>query len=277
MTTWDYIRDLFEPDDQVAVCWKKGDDKFNHRFVTASAACKEPFQRFLRAMNAQGANVYITMNPLKPGARSRTKQDVLEIRRVYLDIDHDGERVLLSILTSSTLPRPNYVLNTSPAKYQVIWNVQGFDVTAAETLMRSLSREFHTDPATVDVCRVFRLPGLHNKKYDATFRVTARHLTSIVYGPCHFLSYDSTPVTRTQNRAHVVSGPRHSKSERDWAYCCQRLWPDPNDAAVIAELLTEMERRAQGRRSKPRYYAELTVNNARAYMAAKRDSSNRAE
>jgi len=32
------------------------------------------------------------MNPLKPGARGRTKEDIHSIRHLYLDLDHEAER-----------------------------------------------------------------------------------------------------------------------------------------------------------------------------------------
>lgn len=276
MTTWEYIRDLFKPTDRIAICWKiHTEHYFNQRIVTAEAACTDRYQRFLRAMNAQGNNVYISMNPIRADSmQHRQKTDIAEIRRIYLDVDHDGDNVLNTILTDSSLPKPNYVLNTSPAKYQIIWNVTGFSPDQAEALMRSLCRQFHSDRATVDIARVFRLPGLHNKKYDATFRVTARKLTTTVYTAASFPAPDSTTTATGITRQRSLSTtPRNTQSERDWAYCCRALWPDPNNETVVAKLLAEMERRAQGRRAKPRYYAELTVSKARKYIAAKRGFS----
>jgi hypothetical protein len=279
MTTWDYILDLFRPHDRVVICWKLHTAAaFNQRFLTAQQACQDPFQRFLRAMNSQGNNIYIGMNPIRPGATTRTKKDIAEVRRIYLDLDHDGDTSLQGILNSTIVPQPNYVLNTSPAKYQVIWNVKDFQSDPAEALMRHLAREFRADPGTIDVSRVFRLPGLHNKKYEATFRVTVRKLTSTLYTPAQFPAPASVPAPTPQKSSHPGTKQRHSRSEIDWAYCCHALWPDPASTAVIAHLTDEMERRAQGRRAKPRYYAELTVSKAADYIASKkRDSSGGSE
>jgi hypothetical protein len=274
MTTWEYIRELFRPTDRVAICWKVHTEKlFNQRVVTAETACSERYQRFLRAMNAQGNNVYIGMNPVRAeSGQHRLKNDIAEIRRVYLDLDDDGETTLATILNSSSLPQPNYVLNTSPGKYQLIWNVRLFERNDAETLMRSLCRQFNADPANVDISRVFRLPGLHNKKYDATFQVTARKMSATVYTPRDFPSYapSSTPAPRKRSGSTLTNTPSH----RDWAWVCRQLWNAPDPEAVRSQLTDELARRAQVRnKPKPRYYAELTFNKALAYIAAKRASS----
>ncbi|HET6844818.1 MAG TPA: DNA-primase RepB domain-containing protein [Candidatus Angelobacter sp.] len=274
MTTWDYIRELFQPTDRVAICWKIYTEKrFNQRVVTAETACSERYQSFLRAMNVQGNNIYIGMNPIRPDAgQKRHKEDIAEVRRVYLDIDNDAEAILNRILTGSNLPKPNYVLNTSPGKYQLLWNVRDFERNDAESLMRSLCREFQADPANVDISRVFRLPGLHNKKYDATFQVTAQKLSSAIYTPRDFPSYASstTPAPRQRATSKLTGTPSHL----DWAWVCRQLWNTRDPEAVRSQLTDELERRARVRnKPKPRYYAELTFNKAVAYIAAKRPFS----
>ena len=65
---------------------------------------------------------------------------------------------------------PNYVLNTSPDKFQVVWKVEGMTIE---------DREFDGDAAATDSTRVLRLPGFANKKYEADFyvRVPAYSIT----------------------------------------------------------------------------------------------------
>lgn len=41
--------------------------------------------------------IYIGMNPLKAQAATRTKKEVHLIRRVYIDLDYDGETALEAI------------------------------------------------------------------------------------------------------------------------------------------------------------------------------------
>jgi|SRR5579883_1267274 len=275
MTTWEYIRDLFKPTDRVAICWKVHTEKhFNQRIVTAELACSDRYQRFLRAMNAKGNNVYIGMNPIRPESKyHRQKDDIAEIRRIYLDIDTNAVEVLKTILDSE-LPTPSYVLNTSPGKYQIIWNVTRFERDQAEALMRSLCRHFHADPANVDISRVFRLPGLHNKKYDATFQVTARKLSSILYTPQEFPVADPALLTATAARDRSPSTLANTPSHRDWAWVCHQLWLTRDFNAVRAQIVSELERRAHVRKkAKPRYYAELTFEKACTYIAAKRGFS----
>jgi hypothetical protein len=61
------------------------------------------------------------MNPLKKDALTRTKEQIESIRHVYLDLDHGGSQALEAIENSSVVPKPNYVLNSSPEKHQVVW------------------------------------------------------------------------------------------------------------------------------------------------------------
>jgi hypothetical protein len=61
------------------------------------------------------------MNPLRKHVSTRTKQDIKSIRHVYLDLDHGGQEALNSIENSSAVPKPNYVLTSSPGKFQIVW------------------------------------------------------------------------------------------------------------------------------------------------------------
>jgi RepB DNA-primase from phage plasmid len=64
------------------------------------------------------------MNSLQHHASTRTKEDIEKISHVYLDIDHGGTASLEALENSDLVPRPNYVLNTSPEKFQVVWKVE---------------------------------------------------------------------------------------------------------------------------------------------------------
>ena len=132
-------------------------------------------------MNANGYDVYISQNTLNGDSAHRRKQDVEAIRHVYLDLDQDGDRALKAIQASDKLPRPNFVIDTSPGKHQVIWKVEGMSQADAENLMRAMAREFGGDPAATDSTRVLRLPGFYNKKYEAPYRIEARQESSQVY------------------------------------------------------------------------------------------------
>src|SRR5437867_7858232 len=95
--------------------------------------------------------MYLSMNPLKPKARGRTKQDIARVRHLYLDLDHNGAHALAAILGDPRLPKPSYVLDTSPGKHQVIWKVAGLTAENAERLQRAMATAYGADRAATDV------------------------------------------------------------------------------------------------------------------------------
>src|SRR6202043_1378625 len=124
---------------------------------------------------------------------NRTKENVREFRHVYLDLDEDAGASLHALRTSGDAPSPNFVLDTSPGKHQVVWRVQGLDQEHAESLLRSLANQFHGDPAATDVSRVLRLPGFTNRKYNETFVVRVHHETDAQYHGQDFHVQEDSP------------------------------------------------------------------------------------
>ena len=167
VTSWDYIKDNYDPDDRLAVVIKNQQkDRVIQRIDTAKAIASPDFQKWLRYHNAHGGDDLSHDQRLE--ARSHWTDpprppDV--IRHVYLDIDTDGPAVLQKVMDDPRIPKPNYVLNTSPAKYQTVWKVQDFSIGQAESLQRVMAAEFGADRAVVDAARVLRIPGFYNKKY----------------------------------------------------------------------------------------------------------------
>jgi len=89
-------------------------------------------------------------------------------------LDHGGPEALEAVEHSSLVPKPNYVLNSSPDKHQVVWKVEGMNLEEAEAILHAMADEFGGDPAATDATRVLRVPGFANKKYDKNFYVEAR-------------------------------------------------------------------------------------------------------
>jgi hypothetical protein len=114
------------------------------------------------------------MNPIKDGAYNRAKADIKDIRHVYLDLDRKGEEALQAIRNSTEVPAPNFVLDTSPGRHQVVWKVSGFNQEEAESLLHNLANQFGGDLAATDSTRVLRLPGFANRKLTDEFIVHAR-------------------------------------------------------------------------------------------------------
>lgn len=163
----EYILDNFKPSDRVAVLLRnRASGEVIQRIASADRIAAPDFQEWLTERNQAGFDIYIGMNTLKEGAYSRTKRDINEIRHVYLDLDHAGPETLPAIQNSDDVPKPNFVLDTSPGKHQVVWKVEGFTPQEAEDLQQRMAHEFGADIAATDASRVLRLPGFANRKYE---------------------------------------------------------------------------------------------------------------
>ena len=105
LTPEEYIKANYEPQDHLAVLIHhraKGDTV--QRVNTAEAIASSKWQGWLRHVNANGYDVYISQNTLNGASPHRRKQDVEAIRHVYLDLDQDGDRALKAIRASDQAP-----------------------------------------------------------------------------------------------------------------------------------------------------------------------------
>ena len=272
ITSWNYIKDNFEPQDRLAVVIKyRGKEGLVQRIASAEKIAAPPFQAWLRYENLRNWNVYVSMNTLKPDALKRTKENVAVIRHIYLDLDEKAPEALNQILKDPRIPKPSYVLNTSPGKHQVIWKVEGFSPDLAEQLQRSLAITYGADRAATDCTRVMRIPSFNNWKYENPYRVTAERLCGNIYKPSDFrISLEMQPGPELRSRptiqTEVQAGVRRSsQSELDWAETMHRLGRGDDPAVVRAEL----EQKRQDKHN-PTYYAERTVNRALAELERRR-------
>jgi hypothetical protein len=265
-TVTEYIGDNFKPADRIAILvLNRNLGETTQRITTAQKAASPEFQAWLRYKNANGADIYVGMNPLKRDASTRTKEDIETIRHLYVDLDHEGSAALEAIKNSDLVPQPNYVLNTSPEKFQVVWKAEGITLEEAEALQRAMVREFGGDPAATDSTRVLRLPGFANKKYDRDFYVQASVDSTQTYHLRDFkVPIDSQEAPRHRNEEAPsrsrISGAVLSQSEHDWAYAKRALarGDDPEEIIQrIADFRTEDK-------PSPEYYARHTVRKAQA-------------
>src|SRR5271154_2540242 len=129
----EYILDNFDPADRIAMLVLNRDfSETIQRITSAQKAASPEFQAWLRYKNANGSDIYMGMNPLKKDASTRTKEDIASIRHVYLDLDQGGPETLQSLENSTAVPKPNYVLTSSPGKFQISWRVEGMSLDEAE-------------------------------------------------------------------------------------------------------------------------------------------------
>jgi hypothetical protein len=223
----EYVLALFEPSDTVAILSRNRRTGQTVQRITSAETVADPeFQSRLRNENAAGADIFIGMNPLREGADGRTKDNIQGISHLYLDLDAGGEEALQAIRNSAEVPAPNFVLDTSPGKYQIVWKVEELDREQAESMMRAMADQFGGDPAATDSTRVLRLPGFANKKYAEAFVVQAQHESNEIYHARDFTVQEDSPETARhlgdESGRRLPQGHR-SQSEQDWAYAKRAL------------------------------------------------------
>ena len=267
-----YVRALYRSDEHVALLAveRLQDRGVKQRIVTADALPGASYQRWLRHLNANGWDLFVSMNPINPSRGQREKRDVAAVRRLQLDLDNDGAESLAHVLQdvgTGRLPQPGAVVRSSTSRYQVLWHTgPGWDVEAAEDTMTRLAALYGGDPAVADVARVMRLPGFRNKKPgrdDAL--VTWTDYAGRPVAPEDFAALParpdvSSPVAAAGAReAPEPSAPGGiSQSERDWAFVRSQLRKGTDQETLVAEIA---ERR-RGEKYRPDDYARRTVQKA---------------
>jgi hypothetical protein len=182
LSATEYVLALHRPDDRVAALVRnRARGQVMQRILEAEAIASPPFQEWLTEQNQGGADIFLGMNPLRQSSHARTKEDIREIRHVYLDLDEDAAASLRAIRTTGDTPMPNFVLDTSSEKNQVVWRVDGLDQEQAESLLRSLATQFRGDIAATDISRVLRMPAFLNRKYNEQFVVRALQEADTTY------------------------------------------------------------------------------------------------
>jgi len=262
LTASEYVLALFAPTDNVAILVRnRWLGQTLQRITKAELIAAPEFQSILLEQNQSGADIFVGMNPIKDGTYGRTKQSLKEIRHVYLDLDHNGDQVLKVLRTSLETPPPNFVLNTSPGKYQVVWRIEGLTVEQAEALLHGMASHLGGDPAATDATRVLRVPGFANRKLAKEFVVQVIQETHKIYSVRDFnIPEESPEAPRHLGDSHGSHRPtgHWSQSERDWAYAKRALARGDNPETVIQRIA---DFRADDKPD-PSYYARITVTKA---------------
>ncbi|HTA56580.1 MAG TPA: DNA-primase RepB domain-containing protein [Candidatus Baltobacteraceae bacterium] len=274
LTASEYVRELFGPADNGAILVRNRSTGHTVQTIAKTEAIASPgFQSWLANQSAAGSDIYVGMNPIKDGAYSRTKDNIKDIRHVYLDLDKKGDEALDAIRNSPEVPAPNFILDTSPDKHQVVWKVSGFTQDEAESLLHSLANKFGGDLAATDSTRVLRLPGFANRKLSEEFIVQARQESDATYRLRDFTIDEDSPEAprhfgEAQERTRTLPNDHKSQSERDWAYA-KRALARGDDPEVVIQRIADY--RAEDK-ADPNYYARHTVIKARVELQQKTSS-----
>ena len=268
LTASEYVRELFGPEDNAAILARNRSTGHTVQTIAKAETIASPdFQSWLAGQSASGYDVFLGMNPIKDGGFSRTKGNIKDIRHVYLDLDRKGDQALEAIHSSGEVPPPNFVLDTSPGKHQVVWKVSGFSQDEAEALLHNLANKFGGDLAATDSTRVLRLPGFANHKLSEEFIVQARQESDAVYRLRDFTIDEDSPEAprhfgEYQKRERLVSNDHKSQSEHDWAYA-KRALARGDDPEVVIQRIADY--RADDKHN-PQDYAVRTVTKAQAEL-----------
>ena len=161
-----FLRTAYDPADWIALLLKRAETAEAVQRVGPVVLFARPrVQSWLRMMNARRFNIYVSVNAITTGRRTRTRDSIGVIRHVFLDADDDGPGVLAKITARADLPAPSYVLRSSPGKVHIFWRVRGFANDTVEQLQRHLADELGTDLAATPCTQTTRVPGFLNHKY----------------------------------------------------------------------------------------------------------------
>ena len=235
----EFLSRCFSPDETIALLLRRDNESApTQRVVTLQTALAPRYLAWLAHENAAGANIYVAANPLHARSRKRTKENIASVRHLYIDIDADGDLRLAALRSADTVPAPSAILSTSTGKYQVLWQVEEFDLPRQEQTLKLLAVAFGGDPACTDCNRVLRIPGFLNRKYDPAHRVTVEYPDDSVWTPEDFRldigAIDAMLINR--NSAPRKQPARHSNSESDWAWVCDQLAHGKDAMKLTREL-----------------------------------------
>ena len=235
----DFLARSFAPGSTIALLLRtESPAKTQQRVVILEQALAPRYLGWLAHENHHGANIYVAANPLRSESRKRTKECIASVRHLYIDIDQDGDGRLATLRASDGLPVPGAILSTSPGKYQVLWQVEGFDFTQQEETLKRLAFAFGGDPACTDCNRVLRIPGFLNCKYSPAHCVTVEYPFDATYSLADFRLPDAPQFAMLPLRGNARHSSAHkdTHSEQDWAWTCYQL-AQGNDAHKLTHEL----------------------------------------
>ena len=120
----------------------------------------------LVALNLQGAGVFVMVNAGNgiehPGKTCRTKENVLRVRALFLDLDGAPIEPVLKAEA-----KPHILVQSSPGKWHAYWIVSDCLREEFTNKQKNIAARFNGDPKVSDLPRVMRLPGFYHHKDPA--------------------------------------------------------------------------------------------------------------
>ena len=274
-----YLKRLHYDDDHIAVlAIPRKNGTVEQRFPTAAEAATVKYQGWLRHLNANSYDIYLSVNPVNPQRRLRQKQDISQIRRLQLDLDTNGQanlKRLFEDIGAGRVPKPAHVLCSSPDHYQVLWDTSPhhWHSDQAEEVMKGLALRYNGDANVAEIARVMRWPGYRNKKPGRkNAMVTWTHQKGLPVTLPNFrnLLRDISPKQVHPPRPKTPAGARigNSQSERDWARVRTLLKQGVSEETLARQLEAERQDKP-----KPAYYAQRTVSRAAASLREERSTT----
>lgn len=92
------------------------------------------------------------------------KNNVNDIRALFLDLDEDGPAKLEAVMQGPHTP--NLVIESSPNKYHCYWQVTDLPVAEYEGRTKQLIEKYGGDPSCHDLARILRVPGFYHHKTE---------------------------------------------------------------------------------------------------------------
>ena len=235
----EFVYSIFKPTDTVCFMTLPG---AKHEFILAQDAIKQECYNRLKALNAD-QNIYIGMNAYNPELIGqpvgRTKENVVAVRTLFIDVDKNGPDCKDKILSSKDVPKPSAIWESSPDKFQFAWSVEDMPKPDAEVLLKALSSEFGGDKAAAEVARVLRVPGFKNQKYADAPEVRLISITGKTYNRSEFnisVKADSPKLPATVTGDKIPYGSHDSELTR----IAGKLRYDGIEENSIADALIEV-------------------------------------
>ncbi|MCA1585017.1 MAG: RepB family DNA primase [Acidobacteria bacterium] len=131
--------------------------------------------------------IYVGVNAVREGQRTRTKEAIAAVRHIFLEADHGGPEILRRIEARADLPPLSYILESSSGRLHFFWRVTSFSAEGAERLQKRLASELDTDRAATSCAQTTRIAGFRNHKRTPHHLITVQYrYRDVRYGPESF-------------------------------------------------------------------------------------------